>query len=215
MKERQIHKALAWMKEKFLNKDGTPKQDAPKAAVEHILNIEMALSEEARRESLPEIADTVTEKNVEDQKINQDDHRFEGDFFSHKSITSDEMKKLGLVDKFEEKNKVLKMMPPAGKSKLDILPSWKRLPAKEKLAVLLNHSPGLADKLIEALETDRFFVTISCQKKRRPEDPNDLQHFYQRTGYALNDVLPSLKHIAADFAAKEMPNAELGASGWH
>jgi len=194
MKERQIHKALAWMKEKFLNKDGTPKQDAPKAAVEHILNIEMALSEEARRESLPE---------------------FEGDFFSHKSITSDEMKKLGLVDKFEEKNKVLKMMPPAGKSKLDILPSWKRLPAKEKLAVLLNHSPGLADKLIEALETDRFFVTISCQKKRRPEDPNDLQHFYQRTGYALNDVLPSLKHIAADFAAKEMPNAELGASGWH
>jgi len=83
------------------------------------------------------------------------------------------------------------------------------------LMVMMACHPGLADKLIEALETDRFFITISCQKKRRADDPNDLQHYYQRTGYMLNDVLPSIKHIAADFAAKEMPTAEVEGAGWH
>ena len=106
-------------------------------------------------------------------------------------------------------------LPSAGKSKLDLLPSWKKLPAKEKLAVLLNHFPGLTDKLIEALETDRFIVTLSFQKKYKPDDPNDLQHFYCRQGYPVNDVIPSLRHVAADFAGKEMPNAEVGGEGWH
>jgi len=85
----------------------------------------------------------------------------------------------------------------------------------QRLITFLSAQPELRDKLIEAIETERFLVTLSFQKKKSPDDPNDLQHFCCRQGYELNDVIPSLKHIAADFAAKEMPNAETGGAGWH
>lgn len=95
-------------------------------------------------------------------------------------------------------------------------PETTKLPApSERLMALLAGHPGLANKLLEAIETERFLVTLSFQKKYKPDDPNDLQHFWLRQGYPVNDVIPSLKHIAADFAAKEMPNAEVDASGWH
>ena len=85
----------------------------------------------------------------------------------------------------------------------------------ERITAMLSNQPGLRDKLIEALETDRFFITLSFQKKYKPDDPNDLQHFWQRQHFMANDVLPSLRHIANDFAAKEMPNAEVEGDGWH
>ena len=85
----------------------------------------------------------------------------------------------------------------------------------EILTAMLAGHPGLADKLIEALETERFLLTLSFQKKYKPDDPNDLQHFWLRQGYQVNDVIPSLRHVAADFAGKEMPNAEVGGEGWH
>jgi len=91
----------------------------------------------------------------------------------------------------------------------------KMLPPSERLTALLASRPGLRDKLIEAFETERFLVTLSFQKKYKPDDPNDLQHFWLRQGFPVNDVIPSLRHVAADFAAKEMPNAEVGAEGWH
>ena len=85
----------------------------------------------------------------------------------------------------------------------------------EKMMTLLATQPDLRAKLLEALETDRFFITISLQKKSRPEDANDLQHYWIRQHYAVNDVLPSIRHIIGDYTAKEMPNAEIGGNDWH
>lgn len=97
-------------------------------------------------------------------------------------------------------------------------PKTTKLPTETKtdlLMVMLAGHPGLADKLLEAMETGHFLITVSCKKKRKTDDTNDLQHFWQRTGYALNDVLPSIRHIMADFVAKDMPNAEAEGGGWH
>ena len=91
----------------------------------------------------------------------------------------------------------------------------KMMPPDEALSVLLKKHPALQAKLIEALETDRFFVTLSCQKKKSPGDPHDLQHYWSRHRYAVNDVLLSLRHIANDYKAKECPTAEIEGNGWH
>lgn len=80
---------------------------------------------------------------------------------------------------------------------------------------LLGSHLDLRSKLLEALETGHFFITISCQKKDKPEDPHDLKHFWIRAGYMPNDVVLSLRHLTADFCAKEMPNADVNAEGWH
>lgn len=85
----------------------------------------------------------------------------------------------------------------------------------EILTAMLAKHPGLADKIIEALETDRFFITISCQKKKTPADPHDLKHFWHQQQYPPNDVLLSLRHIANDYKAKECPTAEIGGDEWH
>jgi len=85
-----------------------------------------------------------------------------------------------------------------------------------QLAKLPAGTPeDLTAKLIEALDTGHYFITISCQKKDKPADPHDLKHFWICTGYMPNDVVPSLRHIIADFCAKEMPNAEAGDGDWH
>ena len=96
------------------------------------------------------------------------------------------------------------------KTKESPTPAERRM---ELMASLARH-PELTAKLAEAIGTDHFFITVSCQLKR-PGDPNDLQHFWSRVHYPVNDVLPSLKHIAGNFAAKEMPNAEIEGEGWH
>lgn len=86
----------------------------------------------------------------------------------------------------------------------------------EKLEQLLQHQPALIQKLTEAVETGRFFITISFQKKLKPEDEHDLQHFYLRVGYERIDALNTLRHLQADFTAKEMPTAELpDQEKWH
>ena len=90
----------------------------------------------------------------------------------------------------------------------------KMMPPDEALSVLLKKHPALQAKLIEALETDRFFVTLSCQKKKTPADPNDLKHFWIQQKYPPNDVLLSLRHIANDYKAKECPTAEIEGNGW-
>ena len=90
----------------------------------------------------------------------------------------------------------------------------KMMPANEKLTALLQAQPGLRAKLIEALETDRFFITVTFQKKYKPTDQHDLHHYYCRRQFMVNDVLPSMKHIANDFKAKEMPGAEIESDAW-
>jgi len=84
-----------------------------------------------------------------------------------------------------------------------------------KLITLLQSQPELAGKLLEAIGTGRFFITVTCQKKTSATDKNDLQHYFCRRQFIKNDVVPSLRHIAADFAAKEMPQAEIESQGWH
>lgn len=92
----------------------------------------------------------------------------------------------------------------------------RRQEIKTKLYELFDREPELAAKLAEALATDRYFITISCQKKDKPEAPHDLKHYYLRHKYNPNDVVPGLKHLAADFIAKENPTADLpDKNGWH
>jgi len=90
----------------------------------------------------------------------------------------------------------------------------KMIPVNEKLAALLQAQPEFRDKLIEALETDRFFITVTFQKKYKPTDQHDLHHYFCRRQFMVNDVLPSMKHIANDFKAKEMPGAEIQSDDW-
>ena len=90
----------------------------------------------------------------------------------------------------------------------------KMMPVNEKLAALLQAQPELRAKLIEALETDRFFITVTFQKKYKPTDQHDLHHYFCRRQFMVNDVLPAMKHIANDFKAKEMPCAEIQSDDW-
>lgn len=88
-------------------------------------------------------------------------------------------------------------------------------PALLRLCQLLKDELELCGKLIEALETQAWLVTISCQKRLKPDDPHDLQHFRMNKGYPVGDIVSSLKCIAADFTAKENPSAELPKKdGW-
>ena len=84
-----------------------------------------------------------------------------------------------------------------------------------KLLDLFGRHPGLRDKLIEAFESDRFFLAVSFQKKDKPEDPHNLRHFWHRKKFNPFDVVKSLKHIAADWCAKENPMAQIEDEGWH
>jgi len=85
-----------------------------------------------------------------------------------------------------------------------------------ELAELLKNKPELAGKLKEALQTDRFFITVTFQKKYKPSDEHDLHNFWTRRNFMVNDVVPSLKQMASDFIAKENPTAELpDKNQWH
>jgi len=74
---------------------------------------------------------------------------------------------------------------------------------------LLEKEPELMSKLFEALQTGRFFITVTFQKKYKPTDERDLHHYYIRKNIMVNDVMPCLKYMASDFTAKENPTAEL------
>ena len=93
-------------------------------------------------------------------------------------------------------------------------PATKLQTPDQRLKALLAGHPGLRAKLIEAIETDRFFITVTFQKKYKPTDQHDLHHYFCRRQFMVNDVLPSMKHIANDFKAKEMPGAEIQSDAW-
>jgi len=87
---------------------------------------------------------------------------------------------------------------------------------EQVMANLLEKEPELKVKLFEALQADRFFITVTFQKKYRPDDEHDLHHYYIRKNFMVNDVVPSLKNLAANFIAKENTTAELpDKSQWH
>lgn len=84
------------------------------------------------------------------------------------------------------------------------------------LVDLLSKETELVCKLVEALEAGRYFITVTVQKKYSPDDEHDLHHCYIRKDIMVNDVVPSLKHIASDFIAKENPTAEQpDKTTWH
>jgi len=91
------------------------------------------------------------------------------------------------------------------------------LPAEEKqrLSALLAAYPEIAGKLLEALGSGRFFITVSCQKKDSAADPSDLKHYWSRTGFEIDHVLPSIKQVTASWAAVEKPEAAVEGGGWH
>jgi len=82
-------------------------------------------------------------------------------------------------------------------------------PQKKSLEAMLYDYPDLQAKLIEAIETNRFFITISCQKKDKADDPDDLQHFFKQQFYPPADVIGTLRHLLRDATAKLMPGAEI------
>lgn len=87
--------------------------------------------------------------------------------------------------------------------------------AAKDLPQLLASEPLLAAKLTEALRTKAWFITISYQKRLKPDDPHDLQHFQASLGYPPGDLVNSLKCIARDINARQNPTAESGPqAGW-
>ena len=84
-----------------------------------------------------------------------------------------------------------------------------------KIARMVLRHPVLAEKLAEALEADRFFITVTFQKKNKPTDRNDLHHTYVRRQFMVDDAISSLEHITNDFKAKEKPDAEIKGDDWH
>ena len=88
---------------------------------------------------------------------------------------------------------------------------------REKLIELLSKQPELTEKLLKALECERFFILITYQHVIDPEQPqNDLQHYWRQDKFDDNDVLPSIQHITADWTAKKRPNAAIPNDGnWH
>lgn len=86
-------------------------------------------------------------------------------------------------------------------------------PWETRIVELLKTNLELKDKLIEALETDHFFITISCEKRKSPDDPHDLKHYWKVEKYPKDDVLNTLRHLIRDYAAKEQPLADLGEDG--
>lgn len=67
--------------------------------------------------------------------------------------------------------------------------------------------PHVAAKIAEALETGRYFITVTFQKKYNPDDAHDMHHIYTRKGLDPNDVTGSLRHLLKDYNSKENPNA--------
>lgn len=104
--------------------------------------------------------------------------------------------------------------------KLNPLELKKRTPEEMfrlgELTNLLVAEPELAGKLAEALETGRFFVTVTFNKKYDLADRHDLHHYWIKKDFMTQDIVHSLNHIMSDFNAKEQPGAELpDKKSWH
>jgi len=79
----------------------------------------------------------------------------------------------------------------------------------QRIKLMLAAEPVLLTKLIEALEAQHFFITVSYQKRRKINDQSDLQHFYVIKGYPPNDVPHTLDHLLNSWLAQNQPTAEL------
>ena len=88
---------------------------------------------------------------------------------------------------------------------------------QKQLIELLSKQPELTEKLLKALESERFFMTITYQHVIDPEQPqNDLQYYWLQNKFADDDVLPSIQNITADWTAKKRPQAAIPNDGqWH
>jgi hypothetical protein len=85
---------------------------------------------------------------------------------------------------------------------------------RPEIALALINYPELQDKLLEAVRTGHFLVTVHCQLVK-PGQSGDLQHYLFQCGYPPGDIVASLKHIATVHAAKTNPAADVsGAKGW-
>ena len=82
-------------------------------------------------------------------------------------------------------------------------------PQNKSLEAMLFKHRELKAKLIEALESNHFFITISCQKKDRPDDPHDLRHYWQQEFYPPAAAIATLRHLLRDATATLMPGAEI------
>lgn len=77
----------------------------------------------------------------------------------------------------------------------------------QRLISLVLTEPELAKKLAEAITTERYFITVTFQKKYEPNDKHDMQHFWTGRGLLSNDITGALRHLSADYNAKENPTA--------
>lgn len=112
-------------------------------------------------------------------------------------------------------DKDIPSMPEVKPPKTENISDIETLQEKQILDLLFKE-PELKAKLSEALETGRVFITVTFQKKYKPDDENDLHHYWLRKNIMVNDVVPVLKHIASDFIARENPTAELpDKTAWH
>jgi len=75
------------------------------------------------------------------------------------------------------------------------------------LLKLMERQPVLADKLIEALEINRFLITISFLKKDKPEDAISPRHWWIENDYLFNpnSVPETLIHFLNDWKMKNQP----------
>ena len=81
------------------------------------------------------------------------------------------------------------------------------------LEALILTEPELAKKLAEAVETERYFITVTFQKKYKAADQHDMHHFWTRRGLNPSDITGALRHLAADYNAKENPTAACEGAG--
>jgi hypothetical protein len=59
----------------------------------------------------------------------------------------------------------------------------------------------LKQKVIDAVGTGKYFITISCQAK--DEGSDNLQHHYMTNGYPRDELNATLKHIEGMVRQKE------------
>jgi hypothetical protein len=88
------------------------------------------------------------------------------------------------------------------------------LQKEAEICLALRQYPELQNKLLKALATGHFLVTVHCQFVK-PGESGDLQHYLFQCGYPPGDIVASLKHIATVHAVKTNPAADVsGAKGW-
>jgi len=84
-------------------------------------------------------------------------------------------------------------------------------PEQVTAEMMLKFYPELQAKLLEAITTGHFMVTVHCQLVR-PGQSGDLQHYLFQQGYPPNDIMSSLAHVGTVHTAKNNPAADTKAA---